>query len=150
MATLLLIEDHEMSRDMLARRLRRRGYEVHAAEEPEEGVRLALEVQPDLVLMGADGWEATRRLRDDARTRTTPVIAMSAYATPADRRRAIEAGCDDFEPKPVELDRLLRKIAALLQATGVAVPDGALRASVAGPVLGDVATEELPDGGARQ
>lgn len=137
MATLLLVEDHEMSRDMLARRLRRRGYEMIVAEDGPDAVRQALASRPDLVLMGTDGWDAARRLREDARTRSTPIVAMSAYATPADRRQAIEAGCDDFEPKPVELDRLLRKIGALLAATGVALPEHALRPSVATPVLGD-------------
>lgn len=137
MATLLLVEDHEMSRDMLARRLRRRGYEVLVAEEPADAVRQAFERRPDLVLMGTEAWEATRQLRDDTRTRTTPVIALSAHATPADRRRAIESGCDDFEPKPVELERLLRKVGALLTACGVALPEGAMRASVAGTVVQD-------------
>lgn len=121
MATLLLVEDHEMSRDMLARRLQRRGYQVLVAADCEEGVARARADRPDLVLMdlalpGDEGCEAARRLRGLPETRLTPVIALSAHTMPADRRRAIEAGCDDFEPKPVELDRLLRKIGALLAA----------------------------------
>jgi CheY-like chemotaxis protein len=116
---LLLVEDNEMNRDMLSRRLARRGYQVVIAEDGEVGIRLAASEAPALILMdlslpGLDGWEAVRRIKADAATRGIPVIALTAHAMAGDRERALDAGCDDFDTKPVELERLLGKIAALL------------------------------------
>lgn len=120
MAKILLVEDNEMNRDMLSRRLVKRGYEVVIAVEGEQGVALARSDSPDLVLMDMslpvlDGWEATRRLKSDPATRQIPVIALTAHAMAGDREKAREAGCDDFDTKPVELPRLLSKIEGLLQ-----------------------------------
>jgi two-component system, cell cycle response regulator DivK len=120
MAKILLVEDNEMNRDMLSRRLVRSGYEVIMAVQGEEGVALARSASPDLVLMDMslpvlDGWEATRRLKDDPATRAIPVIALTAHAMAGDREKAREAGCDDFDTKPVEYTRLLSKIEGLLQ-----------------------------------
>jgi len=117
---ILLVEDNEVNRDMLSRRLERKGFEVLCAGDGEEGVTMAIERQPDLVLMDmslpkVDGWEATRRLKAEARTRGIPVIALTAHAMDQDRQRALDAGCDDFDTKPVELPRLLEKIHSLLQ-----------------------------------
>ena len=119
MASILLVEDNELNRDMLSRRLQRRGYSVLIAVDGEEGVRLASEVNPDLILMdlslpGIDGWEATRRLKGDPATVSMPVIALTAHALSEDEGRARDAGCDDFDIKPIEFDRLLGKIGALL------------------------------------
>ena len=120
MAKILLVEDNEMNRDMLSRRLVKRGYEVVIAVEGEQGVALARADSPDLVLMDMslpvlDGWEATRRLKSDPATRQIPIIALTAHAMAGDREKAREAGCDDFDTKPVELPRLLSKIEGLLQ-----------------------------------
>ena len=120
MAKILLVEDNEMNRDMLSRRLVKRGYEVLIAVEGEQGVALARTGSPDLVLMDMslpvlDGWEATRRLKSDPATRSIPIIALTAHAMAGDREKAREAGCDDFDTKPVELPRLLSKIEGLLQ-----------------------------------
>jgi CheY-like chemotaxis protein len=120
MAKILLVEDNEMNRDMLSRRLIRSGYEVVMAVEGEEGVALARSDTPDLVLMDMslpvlDGWEATRILKSDPATREIPVIALTAHAMSGDREKAREAGCDDFDTKPVEYPRLLSKIEGLLQ-----------------------------------
>ncbi len=120
MASILLVEDNDLNRDMLSRRLVRRGHTVIIAVDGEEGVRLACEVNPDLILMdlslpGIDGWEATRRLKGDPATALIPVIALTAHALSEDEGRARDAGCDDFDIKPIELDRLLGKIAALLK-----------------------------------
>jgi CheY-like chemotaxis protein len=119
MPKILLVEDNEMNRDMLSRRLQKRGYEVVIAEDGEQGVRLAQSEAPALVLMDMslpvlDGWEATRQLKADPATRSIPVIALTAHAMAGDRERALEAGADDFDTKPVELTRLLEKIEALL------------------------------------
>lgn len=115
----LLIEDNEMNRDMLSRRLQRRGHEVLLAADGITGLAMAEENAPDLILMDMslpvlDGWEATRRLKDGPRTRSIPVIALTAHAMSGDRERALSAGCDDYDTKPVELTRLLGKIDALL------------------------------------
>ena len=120
MAKILLVEDNEMNRDMLSRRLVKRGYEVVIAVEGEQGVALAHSDSPDLVLMDMslpvlDGWEATRRLKSDPATRGIPIIALTAHAMAGDREKASAAGCDDFDTKPVELPRLLSKIEGLLQ-----------------------------------
>jgi two-component system, cell cycle response regulator DivK len=119
MAKILLIEDNEMNRDMLSRRLQKQGYEVVMAVDGEEGVAKAQSEAPALILMdmslpGIDGWEATRRLKAAPQTQNIPVIALTAHAMSDDREKALAAGCDDFDTKPVELPRLLSKIQALL------------------------------------
>jgi CheY-like chemotaxis protein len=119
MSRILLVEDNETNRDMLSRRLLRRGYEVVIALDGESGLELAETVQPDLILMDMslpilDGWEATRRLKAAASTRSIPVIALTAHAMSSDRDKALEAGCDDYDTKPIELSRLLVKIEAQL------------------------------------
>lgn len=121
MAKILLVEDDEMNRDMLSRRLLKRDYEVAIAVDGEQGVEMAHSESPDLILMdmslpGIDGWTATRRLKDDAATRDIPVIALTAHAMAGDREKAMDAGCDDFDTKPVDLARLLSKMEALLEA----------------------------------
>ena len=121
MPKILLVEDNEMNRDMLSRRLQRKGYEVVLALDGQAGVEMSQTQAPDLVLMDMslpvlDGWEATRRLKTDASTRHIPIIALTAHAMSSDREKALEAGCDDYDTKPVELPRLLAKIEALLRA----------------------------------
>ena len=123
MATVLLVEDNEMNRDMLSRRLERRGYEVVVAVDGLEGVEKAASATPDLILMDMslpelDGWEATQRIKENEATRGIPVIALTAHAMAGDREKALEAGCDDYDTKPVELKRLLGKIEALLPKDG--------------------------------
>jgi CheY-like chemotaxis protein len=115
MAKILLVEDNDMNRDMLSRRLIRRGYEVVIAVDGEEGVAMAAKENPDLILMDmslplVDGWEATRRIKASEQSGAIPVIALTAHAMPTDRDKALEAGCDDYDSKPVELPRLLEKI----------------------------------------
>jgi two-component system, cell cycle response regulator DivK len=122
MPRILLVEDNEMNRDMLSRRLIRRGFEVEIALDGEQGVTMAQTGGYDLILMdmslpGIDGWEATRRLRAQPETQTVPVIALTAHAMAGDRERALGAGCNDYDTKPVELERLLGKIAALIGGT---------------------------------
>ena len=117
--TILIVEDNEMNRDMLSRRLSRRGYSVLIAADGAEGVAMARTSRPDLVLMDlglpvVDGWEATRRLKGDAATREIPVVALTAHAMAGDEDRARAAGCDAVDTKPVDLARLLGKIEALL------------------------------------
>ncbi len=119
MLKILLVEDNEMNRDMLSRRLERKGYQVVLAVDGQSGMELTLAEAPDLILMDMslpvlDGWEASRKLKADPRTRSVPIIALTAHVMAGDRERAIEAGCDDYDTKPVELPRLLRKIEALL------------------------------------
>jgi two-component system, cell cycle response regulator DivK len=119
MVKVLLVEDNEMNRDMLSRRLIRRGYEVVFAVDGQQGVDMARSAHPDIILMDMslpvmDGWEATRRVKSDDATRRTPVIGLTAHAMSGDREKAIEAGCDDYDTKPVELDRLIGKIQRLL------------------------------------
>lgn len=123
MTTILLVEDNEMNRDMLSRRLLRKGYRILIAENGESGVALATSEQPDLVLMDMslpvlDGWEATRRIKSDPATRRIPVIALTAHAMEDDRQKAMESGCDDYDTKPVELPRLIDKIERLLERSG--------------------------------
>jgi CheY-like chemotaxis protein len=118
---ILLVEDNEMNRDMLSRRLRRNGYEVVIAIDGQQGVEMAAAESPDLILMDMslpviDGWEAARRVRENEATRKIPVIALTAHAMAGDREKAIEAGCDDYDTKPVEITRLLGKIAALIES----------------------------------
>ena len=119
MAKILLVEDNEMNRDMLLRRLQRKGYQVILAVDGQSGVEMTQNHAPDLILMDMslpvlDGWEATRRLKADAATRHIPVIALTAHAMSSDREKALEAGCDDYDTKPIELPRLLAKIETLL------------------------------------
>jgi CheY-like chemotaxis protein len=119
MTKILLVEDNEMNRDMLSRRLQKQGYEVVIAVDGEEGVAMAQTEAPALILMdmslpGVDGWEATRRLKASPNTQKIPVIALTAHAMTDDRDKAMAAGCDDFDTKPVELPRLLSKIQAVL------------------------------------
>ena len=119
MQKILLVEDNEMNRDMLSRRLLRNGYEVVIAVDGQQGVNMALSEQPALILMDLslpviDGWDATRRIKADAATRGIPVIGLTAHAMAGDREKAMEAGCEDYDTKPIELARLLGKIAALL------------------------------------
>jgi CheY-like chemotaxis protein len=124
MAKLLLVEDNEMNRDMLSRRLERRGYQIAMAVDGAQGVALARSELPDLILMDMslpvmDGWEATRQIKADPATQAIPVIALTAHAMAGDREKTLEAGCDDYDTKPIELPRLLEKIEALLQKKGV-------------------------------
>ena len=119
MPKLLLVEDNEMNRDMLSRRLERKGYQVVIAVDGQEGVTMARAEGPSLILMDMslpvlDGWEATRQLKADPATSAIPVIALTAHAMSGDREKALEAGCDDYDTKPIELPRLLSKIEALL------------------------------------
>ncbi len=120
MPRILLVEDNEMNRDMLSRRLVRNGYEVFLAMDGQQGADMALSEQPDLILMDMslpviDGWEATRRIRANDATRRIPVIALTAHAMAGDREKAMEVGCEDYDTKPVEMSRLLGKIAVLLK-----------------------------------
>ena len=119
MKKILLVEDNEMNRDMLSRRLMRNGYEVLLAVDGEQAVSVATADTPDLILMDMslpviDGWEATRRIKAVAATAHIPIIALTAHAMAGDREKAIAAGCDDYDTKPIELARLLGKIEALL------------------------------------
>ena len=121
MTTILIVEDNEMNRDMLSRRLERKGYEVLIAVDGEKGLEVARAKLPDLILMDmslpvVDGWEATRRLKADDRLKHIPVIALTAHAMANDRDKALEAGCDEYDTKPIELPRLLAKMDALLAA----------------------------------
>jgi CheY-like chemotaxis protein len=119
MAKILLVEDNEMNRDMLSRRLQRKGHEVTMAVDGREGVEMARAGAYDIILMDMslpeiDGWAATRLLRDAPETQRVPIIALTAHAMAGDREKAIAAGCDDYDTKPIELPRLLAKIDTLL------------------------------------
>src|SRR5436305_7522661 len=119
MAKILLVEDNEMNRDMLSRRLERRGHHLITAEDGAVGVALAKSESPDIILMDmslpvVDGWEATRQIKAAPETKGIPVIALTAHAMAGDREKALEAGCDDYDTKPVEFSRLLAKMQALL------------------------------------
>ena len=119
MARILLVEDNDMNRDMLSRRLIRNGYEVCLAVDGQQGADMAVSERPDLILMDMslpviDGWEATRRIKANDATRRIPVIALTAHAMAGDREKAMEVGCEDYDTKPVEISRVLGKIAALL------------------------------------
>ena len=123
MTRILLVEDNEMNRDMLSRRLERKGYQVDMAVDGRQGVDKAKTLAYDLVLMDMslpeiDGWEATRELRSDPATKSLPIIALTAHAMSGDREKALEAGCDDYDTKPIELGRLLGKMEALLGRAG--------------------------------
>jgi len=119
MPKILLVEDNELNRDMLSRRLERRGFQVLTAVDGEQGVAMAQSEIPDLILMDMslpvlNGWEAARQLKAALETRAIPIIALTAHAMLGDREKAIEAGCDDFDTKPIELPRLLEKIDRLI------------------------------------
>jgi len=123
MAKILLVEDNEMNRDMLSRRLSRRGYEITIAEDGEQALAMVGTDKPDLILMDMslpvlDGWEATQQLKASPETSAIPVIALTAHAMSSDREKALSAGCDDYDTKPVELSRLLEKIEILLASPG--------------------------------
>jgi two-component system cell cycle response regulator DivK len=120
MARILLVEDNEMNRDMLSRRLIRKGHEVLIAVDGAAAIVMTAAERPDIVLMDMslpviDGWEATRRLKADAATQAVPILALTAHAMAADKDKALAAGCDDYDTKPIELPRLLEKIERLLQ-----------------------------------
>lgn len=121
MQKILLVEDNEMNRDMLSRRLARRSFSVIIAVDGQQGVELAQSEKPDLILMDMslpilDGWSATRAIKDNPVTANIPVIALTAHAMSGDRQKALAAGCDDYDTKPVELTRLLEKMSVLLDA----------------------------------
>lgn len=123
MPRLLYVEDNEMNRDMLSRRLQRRGFEVLIASDGEQGMAIAAVERPDLILMDMslpvlDGWEATRRLKAAPETARIPVIGLTAHAMATDRAKCIEAGCDEYDTKPVEFERLLAKVERLLAGAG--------------------------------
>lgn len=125
MPKILLVEDNEMNRDMLSRRLERKGFEVLIAVDGEKGVSMAHTDKPDLILMDMslpilDGWEATKQLKADAETQSIPIIALTAHAMAGDRDKALEAGCDDYDTKPIEFARLLGKMEGLLHNKGTA------------------------------
>ena len=125
MAKILIVEDNPMNRDMLSRRLIRSGHSVLMADDGRQGIETAMSEIPDLILMDMslpeiDGWEATRRLKSDKQTRRIPVIALTAHAMSSDRQRCMEAGCDDYDTKPVDFQRLTAKFQAALQAGGAA------------------------------
>ncbi len=120
MARILLVEDNEMNRDMLSRRLRKRGYEVLIAVDGQQGIDMVMAERPDIVLLDmslpvVDGWEAASRLKSDPAVRDIPIIALTAHAMAGDRERCLQAGADDYDTKPVDFKRLLGKIDALLQ-----------------------------------
>ena len=120
MTHILLVEDNEMNSDMLSRRLVRKGFNISIAIDGEEGVEKATSLKPDLILMDMslpkiDGWEATRQVKSNSSTQNIPVIALTAHAMAEDREKALAAGCDDYDTKPVELPRLLEKIQSLLE-----------------------------------
>jgi two-component system cell cycle response regulator DivK len=121
MSKILVIEDNEWSRDMLARRLSRRGYQVLVAADGKRGIAMTREQRPDLILMDMslpemDGWEATRRLKSDPATRSIPIVALTAHAMASDRQKAMDAGCDDYHTKPVDFENLVRSLESFLAA----------------------------------
>jgi two-component system cell cycle response regulator DivK len=121
---ILLVEDNEMNRDMLSRRLIRKGFEVQAAVDGQQALDMAAQISPAVILMDMslpvlDGWEATRRLKADPATQAIPVIGLTAHAMDGDREKCLQAGCDDYDTKPIDLPRLLEKIAAQLKRVGV-------------------------------
>jgi two-component system, cell cycle response regulator DivK len=121
MPKILLVEDNEMNRDMLSRRLQRRGYEIIVAVDGAQGVAMANAENPDLILMDMslpimDGWEATRSIKANSNTQSIPIIALTAHAMSGDREQALQAGCDDYDTKPIDLSRLLTKIEVFIAA----------------------------------
>ena len=130
MAKVLLVEDNEMNRDMLSRRLIKRGYTVVMAIDGQQGIDMAVSEKPDIILLDmslpvVDGWEAAKQIKANPLSAAAPLIALTAHAMAADRERAMSAGCDDFDTKPVELPRLLAKMETLLKAKGIAPPEKA-------------------------
>lgn len=130
MAKVLLVEDNEMNRDMLSRRLIKRGYTVVMAIDGQQGIDMAVSEKPDIILLDmslpvVDGWEAAKQIKANPVSASAPLIALTAHAMAADRERAMSAGCDDFDTKPVELPRLLGKMETLLRAKGIAPPEKA-------------------------
>jgi CheY-like chemotaxis protein len=130
MAKVLLVEDNEMNRDMLSRRLIKRGYTVVMAIDGQQGIDMAVSEKPDIILLDmslpvVDGWEAAKQIKANPLSASAPLIALTAHAMAADRERAMSAGCDDFDTKPVELPRLLGKMETLLKAKGIAPPEKA-------------------------
>ena len=130
MTKVLLIEDNEMNRDMLSRRLTKRGYAVVMAIDGQQGIDMAVAEKPDLILLDmslpvVDGWEAAKQIKGNPLSAGVPLIALTAHAMAADRERAMSAGCDDFDTKPVELPRLLGKMETLLKAKGISPPEKA-------------------------
>lgn len=127
MTTILIVEDNELNREMLSRRLEKRGFEIILAADGQAGIEAATERKPDLILMDlslpvVDGWQATQRLKADIALRQIPVIALSAHAMATDREKALGAGCDDFDTKPIDMPRLMAKIHALLPAVEERIP----------------------------
>ena len=127
MVKVLLVEDNEMNRDMLSRRLAKRGYEVVMAIDGQQGVDMAVSERPDIILLDmslpvVDGWEAAQQIKANEVSKGVPLVALTAHAMASDRERAMSAGCDDFDTKPVELPRLLGKMEALLTAKGITPP----------------------------
>lgn len=125
MQRILLVEDNEMNRDMLSRRLERRGFQMLLAIDGPQGYELALRERPNLILMDLslplmDGWETTRRIKSDTQGATIPIIALTAHAMAEDRETALQAGCDDFDTKPIEFNRLLQKMERFLSPTMMA------------------------------
>ena len=123
MPKILLVEDSDMNRDMLSRRLIRRGYEVVLATNGQEGLAIAKSSSPDLILMDLslptlDGWEATRQIKSSVSTAAIPIIALTAHAMSGDKEQALAVGCDDYDTKPIEFERLLEKIALQLEHAG--------------------------------
>jgi CheY-like chemotaxis protein len=124
MVKILLVEDNEMNRDMLSRRLIRKGYDVVIAVDGAQGVSMTIEEKPDIVLMDMslpviDGWEATKKLKANPDTQSIPIMALTAHAMSGDREKTLEAGCDDYDTKPIDLKRLLGKIEALLERSQI-------------------------------
>ena len=120
MAKILLVEDNEMNRDMLSRRLKRRGFDMVIAIDGQEGLEMAGQESPDLVLLDlslpkVDGWEVAKQLKADAATSGIPIIALTAHAMAGDRERAMEVGCDEYDTKPIDMKRLLEKINTMLE-----------------------------------
>jgi len=120
MTKILLVEDNELNRDMLSRRLQRRGFEVVNAVDGQEGVEMAHSEAPELILMDIslpimDGWEAARKIKKSPKTRSTPIIALTAHAMVGDREKSLEAGCDDYDTKPIDFQRLLQKMKTLME-----------------------------------
>jgi two-component system cell cycle response regulator DivK len=120
MTKILLVEDNELNRDMLSRRLQRRGFEVVNAVNGQEGVEMAHSEAPELILMDIslpvmDGWEAARKIKTSPKTRSTPIIALTAHAMVGDREKSLEAGCDDYDTKPIDFQRLLQKMKTLME-----------------------------------
>jgi CheY-like chemotaxis protein len=138
MPKILVVEDNEWSRDMLFRRLSRRGYQVIAAPDGRRGIAMALAQSPDLIVMDMslpelDGWEATRRLKANPATRDIPIVALTAHAMASDRKKAMDAGCDDYHTKPVDFESLVRSLEAFLEARkSLALPRSIVPAGLGG------------------